>query len=345
MAGVDQESDIDINSKFTDDHLFCDSLFCHFVFNGHISYITVDYRIKTMQHDDPWCELHESDILLNGMERFINSHHLWRQAHHLPTRNGLTEDTSWTKKRASREACPQQEDSISCGLFTCASATLRVLDIPQHYFTQYHIPLMRLHVYHRIMNNILYPLVVDQMTEHTRGQLVNTNIWYRQHRENHAELLRLRRSRPLPKYRNTPGQGTISTPFIIDSDSDTTSVSVRALTPTYITSTIKQDEQIVSSINQTTILNDHDKKRRTTSHRRRTRRRRVTAADNTHTDRLTDVSSESLPTAVEQQSLVIDQSLPPGKRIRDIREFFNQNREISTEKTNSRRKRAHARGE
>ena len=165
------------------------------------------------------------------MELFISSHYLWRQAHHLRTRTGLSEDTSWTKRWTSREACPQQEDSISCGLFTCASATPRVLGIPKHHFTQYHVPLMRLHVYHCIMNNTLYPLVVDQMTEHIRGQIVNTNIWYKQHRENHAELLRLRRSRPLPKYRNTPGQGTISTPFIIDSDSDTTSVSVRALTP------------------------------------------------------------------------------------------------------------------
>ena len=163
MAGVDQESVVDINSKFTDDHLFCDCLLCPFVFNGHISYITVDYRIKTMQHDDSWCGLHDSDILLNGMELFITSHQQWRQAQHLPTRTVLTEDSSWTKKQASREACPQQEDSISCGLFTCASATLRYLGIPQQYFTQYHIPLMRLHVYHCIINT-LYPLVVDQMT-------------------------------------------------------------------------------------------------------------------------------------------------------------------------------------
>jgi len=169
MAGVDRESVTDINPTLTNDHQFCDWLFCPFVYAGHISYITVDYRTTTMQHDKSWCGLHDSDILLNGMERFISGHQLWRQAHHPPTHLGLSEDTTWTKKWSSRMACPQQEDSISGRLVTCASATLRVLGIPLHNFTQYHDSLMRLHVYHCIIINTLSPSVVDHMTWHTRG--------------------------------------------------------------------------------------------------------------------------------------------------------------------------------
>ena len=53
---------------------------------------------------------------------------------------------------APRSSVPQQSDGTSCGVFSCAFATLHSLRIPTMHFNMTHVPRMRLHM----ANGILY---------------------------------------------------------------------------------------------------------------------------------------------------------------------------------------------
>ena len=123
---------------------------------GHISIVAVDYTTISMYHDDSCCGLHNSTVLLDGMESFLNAHISWRREHGMVTREGFPANPQWRKVPALPETSSQQDDSDSCGIFTCWHATARVLGIVPLHFKNHHVPQIRLQIYHCFAVDLLF---------------------------------------------------------------------------------------------------------------------------------------------------------------------------------------------
>jgi len=161
MIGLDSQSIVDTHTIFKDRHYMCDVLHCAIVHADHISHITVDYMSQSLYHDDLCCGIHNSAVFLDGMERFLHTHAAWRQERGLTIREDISVHTRWKKHYASSLTSAQQVDNASCGVYACWHATSRVLHIHPLCFTDQHVPLMRLHIYHCITADTFFTPIIS----------------------------------------------------------------------------------------------------------------------------------------------------------------------------------------
>ena len=114
---------------------------------GHTSLLTVNFINHSVLHEDPLHGTHtNSDVYTKRLLSFLKTHWTWKYG----SLQGFP--TAWSCRVAPRSSVPQQSDGTSCGVFSCALATLHSLRIPTMYFKQTHVPRMRLH----LANCILY---------------------------------------------------------------------------------------------------------------------------------------------------------------------------------------------
>ena len=146
----------DSNADFGRRRVFdCDYLFVPLTTQGHTSLLTVNFIDNSILHEDPLHGTHtNSDVYTKRLLSFLRSHWTWKYG----TLQGFP--TAWSCRVAPRSTVPQQSDGTSCGVFSCAFATLHSLRIPTMYFTQTHVPRMRLHMANCILYYISPPLTL-----------------------------------------------------------------------------------------------------------------------------------------------------------------------------------------
>ena len=162
MVGLDSSSLLDIDPLFKDRHMLCEWLLCTIAHADHISLVAVDYFTRSLYHDDSCCSYHDSTCILDGMEKFLHDHSVWRHANGLRLRDDFTDEPKWRKVYSSRFTCTQQQDNDSC-----------VLGIDLLQFTYQHVPQMRLHIYHCCTHNTLYQPYLAAPSEALRERMLH----------------------------------------------------------------------------------------------------------------------------------------------------------------------------
>ena len=120
--------------------------------NGHWSLATADLRTHTIYHDDSMRGTHGTTGR-NGATLLRDL--LVDVARHM----GIDTDIENRTCRSSNTlTMPQQTGTTDCGVFVCAYATLRQLDLECELFDQTHNQRMRLYIANVILANETLPL-------------------------------------------------------------------------------------------------------------------------------------------------------------------------------------------
>jgi hypothetical protein len=132
----------------------CDIIFAPIIFGNHITLITADRRTGEIVHEDSYNNMHHGGTNKYAvmLKVLLKEQWEWRQRRMLEHQRSYSEE--WQCTAAPTISVPQQVGGVDCGIFTCAFATLKALEVSKMVFNQRHTTFMRRHMANCIIMHI-----------------------------------------------------------------------------------------------------------------------------------------------------------------------------------------------